>query len=65
MLNFDLTLEEANVVLAALSKAPYEQVVTIIDKMQKQAREQIDQAVDRQSREEITDVDVKTTGGTD
>jgi hypothetical protein len=53
MLNFNLTLEEANAVLAALSKAPYEQVVTIIDKMQKQAREQIDDAVE------------KTSGGTD
>jgi len=53
MLKFDLTVEEANVVLAALSKAPYEQVVNIIDKMQKQARGQIDDAVE------------KTSGGTD
>ena len=53
MLNFELTVEEANTILGALSKSPYEQVVNLIDKMQKQAREQIDEAVE------------KTSGGTD
>lgn len=47
MLKFELTVEEANTILGALSKAPYEQVVTLITKMQDQARGQIDDATEK------------------
>jgi hypothetical protein len=41
MLNFELKLEEANLILAALAKAPYEQVAGLIANMQQQAQPQL------------------------
>lgn len=41
MLKFELTVEEANVVLAALGKMPYEQVVSVIVKIRDQAQAQL------------------------
>lgn len=41
MLKFELTLDEANLVLAALGKAPFEQVAGLITKMRDQAQPQL------------------------
>jgi len=41
MLKFELTLDEANLVLAALGKAPFEQVAGLIGKMREQAQPQL------------------------
>jgi hypothetical protein len=41
MLNFELTLDEANLVLAALGKAPFDQVAGLIGKMREQAQPQL------------------------
>ena len=41
MLKFELTLDEANLVLAALGKAPFEQVAGLITKMREQAQPQL------------------------
>lgn len=41
MLNFELSVQEANVVLAALAAQPYNQVAALINKLQEQASEQI------------------------
>jgi hypothetical protein len=41
MLNFELTLEEANVILGSLGKQPYEVVSGIINKIQAQAQPQL------------------------
>jgi hypothetical protein len=41
MLKFELTLEEANMVLAALGKAPFEAVAGLINKLQQQAQPQM------------------------
>lgn len=39
-MQFDLTVNEANIVLAALGKMPYEQVFEVVQKMQSQAQNQ-------------------------
>ena len=44
MLKFELTLDETNMILTALSKAPYEQVAGLIDKIRDQAQPQLNQA---------------------
>lgn len=41
MLNFELTLEEANIILNSLGKQPYEAVAPIIAKLQQQAQPQL------------------------
>lgn len=41
MLKFELTLDEANLVLAALAKAPFEQVAGLIGKLREQAQPQL------------------------
>ena len=41
MLNFELTLDEANLILNSLAKAPYEQVAGLIGKLQQQAEPQL------------------------
>lgn len=41
MLNFELTLEEANIILASLSKQPFETVAPVIQKIQAQAQPQL------------------------
>lgn len=41
MLKFELTLEEANIILASLGKMPYESVVGLVGKLQKQAAPQL------------------------
>lgn len=41
MLNFELTLDEANLVLGALGKAPFDQVAGLITKMREQAQPQL------------------------
>jgi hypothetical protein len=42
-LNFELTIEEANLVIAALAKMPFEAVANLIPKMQQQAQAQMQQ----------------------
>jgi len=41
MLKFELTLEEANTVLGALGKAPFEAVAGLINKLQQQDQPQL------------------------
>jgi hypothetical protein len=41
MLKFELNLDEANLVLAALAKAPFEQVAGLIGKFREQAQPQL------------------------
>ncbi len=41
MLKFELTVEEANLILNALSKQPFEVVSGLIAKIQEQARPQL------------------------
>jgi hypothetical protein len=41
MIKFELTIEEANIILMALGKAPYEQVAQVITKLQTQAQSQL------------------------
>ena len=42
-MKFDLTIEEANIVLAALGRMPYEAVWQVVAKMQEQAQKDNDQ----------------------
>lgn len=42
-LKFELTVEEANLVIAALAKMPFETVVVLIPKIQQQAQSQLPQ----------------------
>jgi hypothetical protein len=42
-LNFELTINEANLVIAALAKMPFEAVSNLIPKMQEQAQAQMQQ----------------------
>jgi hypothetical protein len=41
MFTFELTLDEANLILAALGKAPFEQVAGLIGKLREQAQPQL------------------------
>jgi len=41
MLKFELTLEEANAILAALGKGTFDQVAALINKLQQQAQPQL------------------------
>ena len=41
MFHFELTLDEANLVLAALGKAPFDQVANLIGKLKQQAEPQL------------------------
>ena len=41
MLKFELSLDDANLLLAALGKAPFEQVANLIGKMREQAQPQL------------------------
>jgi len=40
-MKFDLTLDQANLILASLAKMPYEAVFQLIEEMKKQAAEQM------------------------
>ena len=40
-MNFEFTIEEVNVIMAALGKAPYEQVFHIVEKIRQQAAPQL------------------------
>ena len=42
MFKFELTLDEANLILAALGKAPFEQVAGLINKLKEQATPQLE-----------------------
>jgi hypothetical protein len=42
MLKFELTIEEANVILSALAKEPFQTVAELIGKLRNQAQPQID-----------------------
>ena len=42
MFKFELTLDEANLVLAALGKAPFDQVANLIGKLKEQAQPQLE-----------------------
>jgi len=41
MLKFELTIDDANLILAALGKAPFEQVAGLIGKLREQAQPQL------------------------
>jgi hypothetical protein len=41
-MNFELSLDEINLILTVLSKQPYENVVNIIEKIQFQAKKQLE-----------------------
>lgn len=41
MFHFELTVEQTNIIMQALSQMPYAQVVALIDTIQTQARGQI------------------------
>lgn len=49
-LNFKLSVEEANLVLAALAKQPFETVVNLITKIQEQAKTQIDKGTEKTTK---------------
>ena len=42
MFKFELTLDEANLILAALGKAPFDQVAGLIGKIKEQAQPQLE-----------------------
>lgn len=44
-INFAVSVEEANLIIMALAKQPFETVVGIMNKLQKQAQEQMPQQV--------------------
>ena len=46
VLQYELTAEEANVVMASLAKQPFEIVAGLIDKLQRQAQPQLAQKVE-------------------
>lgn len=54
MFNFELTLDEANLVLAALGKAPFEQVAGLIGKLKEQAQPQLERVQAAISAQEAT-----------
>jgi hypothetical protein len=59
-MNFELSVEEANVVLAGLSKMPYEVSASVIQKLQTQAQTQLSNT--QQEPASITEVaDKKVT----
>jgi hypothetical protein len=41
MLKFELSIDDANLILAALGKAPFEQVAGLIGKLREQAQPQL------------------------
>ena len=45
-MHLDLTIEQINVIMAALGNAPYIQVATVIAEIQKQAAPQVQATVD-------------------
>ena len=49
-LNFKLSVEETNLVLAALAKQPFEPVVNFITKIQEQAKTQIDKETEKATK---------------
>lgn len=51
MLNFELTLEETNTILAALGKLPFDAVAGIINKIQLQAKPQLEALAAEQATE--------------
>lgn len=56
MFTFELTLDEANLVLAALGKAPFEQVAGLIGKLKEQAQPQLERVQAEQAAAPVTDV---------
>jgi len=42
-MNFEFTIEEVNVIMAALGRAPYETVFQLVEKIRQQAAPQIQQ----------------------
>lgn len=40
-INLEVSIEETNIILVALSKLPYETVSVLIDKLQKQGQQQL------------------------
>lgn len=59
-LSFEFTLDESNMVLTALSKAPYEQVAGLIANMQQQAQPQLPALEAAQKAEADAKADVNT-----
>jgi hypothetical protein len=58
MLKFELTLDEANLILGALGKAPFEQVAGLISKLREQAQVQLPalEAAQREAQEVADEV---------
>lgn len=67
MLKFELSLDEANMILAALGKAPFEQVAGLIGKLREQAQPQLpaleaaQKAAQEAARQAIEDTPVERT----
>lgn len=52
MLKFELSLEEANIILASLSKQPFEVVSKLINKIQEQAAPQLQKSTEDSTKSE-------------
>ena len=50
-LTFKLTLDETNVILAALGKVPYEAAAPVVDKLRQQAQPQLQASQEQQGAE--------------
>ena len=57
MFNFQLTLDEANLVLTALGKAPFDQVATLIGNIRQQAQPQLERVQAEMDAAKIADAD--------
>lgn len=51
-MNFEVTLDEANVIIAALAELPFKASAALIQKLQLQGKEQLDQAQANQAPSE-------------
>jgi hypothetical protein len=56
-MNFELTVDEANVILGGLAKLPYEVSAGVINKLQTQAQGQIPANAEQDSVENLDAVD--------
>jgi hypothetical protein len=51
-MKFEFTLDEINIIMASLGKAPYESVFQVIDKIKEQAQPQLAEAQAAQKKTE-------------
>ena len=45
-INFELTIDQANIIMEALGRMPYVQVTSLVDELRKQAQTQLDTQVE-------------------